>query len=70
MRLIAACVAPVLLLACSAAQELPASDLRRAMCALEAVRALPRDPEQATAEDAKDVARRYLNCEAPDGGVR
>ena len=38
------------------------AQLSRAECALDAVKALPDDPEQATVADAKDVIQRLTAC--------
>lgn len=49
---------------CTAAQQ------ARAQCALDAVKVLPDDPEQATVADARDVIQRLKVCRdgSPDGG--
>lgn len=57
-------VVAALLCSCTAAQR------DRAQCALDAVKVLPDDPEQATVADARDVIQRLKVCRdgSPDGG--
>lgn len=57
----------LLVLSCSASTPMRVS---QALCALEAVRGLPRDPDAVTLGQAKETARSLRDCERADAGAR
>lgn len=59
------------LLACGPSlPQIPPALVDDALCALEATLELPRDPDQVTLGQAKDLARALRDCEASDAGAR